>query len=151
MEAIVLAIITASLGLLTWTSQQILSRMEERRKYKEDLYRKLLDAIVDIGVLAESAPLVVESQRMWMYASDEVLEAVYEYLRYYLSAKEQRFGNGSIPDDVRNMIQEKDALIRLAIRRDIRPRTKIDRSWIHSRFLAVGAPADSIKTYRERT
>jgi len=149
MGAITLAIITASLGLLTWTSQQIFSRVEERRKYKEDLYRKLLDAILDMGVLAESAPLVVETQRMWMYASDEVLEAVYDYLRYYLSAKENRFPNGLIPEDVRKEIQEKDALIRLAIRKDIRPRTKINRSWIHSRFLAVGAPAESIKTYRE--
>jgi hypothetical protein len=150
-EAITLAIITASLGLLTWTSQQIWSGIEERRKYKEDLYRKLLDAIIDISVLADSAPLVVESQRMWMYASDDVLEAVYEYLRYCLSANEQRFGNRSFPDNVRNMIKEKDALIRLAIRRDIRPRTKIDRPWILSRFLSVGAPPDSIKTYRERT
>ncbi len=151
MEAITLAIITASLGLLTWTSQQIFSRVEERRKYKEELYRKLLDAILDMSVLAESAPLVVETQRMWMYASDEVLDAVYDYLRYYLSAKEQRSSNGLIPDDVRKEIQEKDALIRLAIRRDIRQGTKIDRSWIHSRFLSVGAPSDNIKTYRAKT
>jgi hypothetical protein len=101
-----------------------------------------------MSVLAESAPLVVETQRMWMYASDEVLDAVYDYLRYYLSAKEQRFSNGLIPDDVRKEIQEKDALIRLAIRMDIRQGTKIDRSWIHSRFLSVGAPADKIKMYR---
>jgi len=148
MEAITLAIITASLGLLTWTSQQIFSRVEERRKYKEELYKKLLDAILDMSVLADSAPLVVETQRMWMYATDEVLDAVYDYLGYYLSAKEQRFSNGLIPDDVRKEIQVKDALIRLAIRRDIRPGTKIDRSWIHSRFLSVGAPADKIKTYR---
>ena len=149
MEAIVLAIVTASLGLITWTSQQILNRADERRKSKEELYRKLLDAIVDMSSLAESAPIVVEAQRMWMYASGEVLEAVNEYLRYYLSEVAGRFANKTLPDNIRSQIQERDAYVRLAIRRDIRPMTRISKSWIHSRYIAVAAPAESIVAYRK--
>ena len=149
MEAVVLATVTAFLGLITWTSQQILNRADERRKSKEELYRKLLDAIIDMGSLAESAPIVVEAQRMWMYASDEVLEAVNEYLRYYLTEVTGRPGNKILPEDVRTQIQERDAYVRLAIRRDIHPMTRISKSWIHSRYIAVAAPAESIAAYRK--
>jgi hypothetical protein len=149
MEAIVLTIVTASLGLATWTSQQILNRADERRKSKEELYRKLLDAIIDMSSLADSAPIIVESQRMWLYASDEVLEAVNEYLRYYLNEVTGNFTGTILPDDIRSQIQERDAYIRLAIRRDIRPMTRIGKSWIHSRYIAVAAPSESIVAYRK--
>lgn len=147
MEAVALALISAALGLVSWSAQQVLSRRDERRKHKEVLYKRLLDAIVDMGSLADAGAIVVESQRMWLYASDDVLKAVCNYLTYYSEKCQEET---ALPENVRDRIHYNDAMIRLAMRRDIRGRTKINRKWIVSKWSAVGAPSESIKAYRDR-
>lgn len=127
MNGLVLAVVTAALGLATWTVQQVLARHADERKRREELYGALLDAVLDMSSREDSGPLVVESQRMWLYASDEVLRAVNEYLRYYLSEGEIRPGE-PISDEKRAGIKRRDAQIRLAIRRDLQRRTSLERN-----------------------
>lgn len=122
-------------------------RREVERERREALYRKLVDAILDMSS-GNAAPLVVESQQAWIYASDEVLIALNAYLAYYLSRV--RVKGEAIPDDERKRIQWFDAKIRLAIRRDLRS-TKITEEWIETAWVAVAASPDGIEKYRSRS
>lgn len=149
-EPVLLAIVTASVSLFSWTAQQYMTFREERRKDKEELYKRLLDAVVDMGSLRDSGALVIESQRMWLYASDEVLNAVSDYSSFYLKVMESLKPGEEMPRDIRRMIETKDAEIRLAIRRDIM-RTEINKDWIENNYRALGSPPESIRNYRKQT
>jgi len=56
-------------------AQKIRERRDIERLRKEELYKTLLAATVEFASYANGAPLVIESQRAWLYASDEVLQA----------------------------------------------------------------------------
>jgi hypothetical protein len=151
MDAATLAIVTASLSLLSWTSQQYFARNEEKRRKKEELYRKLLDSILDVSALGDAAPLIVESQRMWLYASDEVLEAVYDYVKFFYDYVLNTFATDKNHEKLNAEISEKIAIISLAIRRDVRRSTKINREWIRSRYISMAVPKEAIAQYRNQT
>ncbi len=150
MDAASLAIVTASLSLLSWTGQQYFNRNDEKRRKKEDLYQKLLDSILDVSALADAAPLVVESQRMWLYASDEVLEAVYDYVKFFYDSVLDSPSAGKGHEGIDAVLSEKIANICLAIRRDVRRGTIINREWIRSRYISMAAPEEAIVQYRSQ-
>ena len=150
MDAATLAIVTASLSLLSWTGQQYFTRNDEKRRKKEDLYKKLLDSILDVSALADAAPLVVESQRMWLYASDEVLEAVYDYVKFFYDSVLSSSSTDKNHERLNAELSEKIANISLAIRRDVRRSTNISREWIRSRYVSMAAPEEAIIQYRNQ-
>ena len=147
MDAILTAIITAALGLATWSGQQMWSRRASERHRREALYQSLLDALVDMSSIGDSGPLVVESQRMWFYSSDEVLRAVNDYLQYYLEGVEP---GREVSAERRRGTQAHEAVVRLAIRRDLQPSTSISKTWVDREWQPVAAPPKSIQAYRER-
>lgn len=67
-------------GLATWLIQRRVERMAAERLRKSALYESLLYAITELSSFGNGAPILVESQNAWLYASDEVLRAVNGYL-----------------------------------------------------------------------
>jgi hypothetical protein len=65
MNNIVVAILSALAGFLVWIGQRHFERVAAERLRRETLY--------------------VESQRAWLYASDEVREAINEYLEAFVA------------------------------------------------------------------
>ena len=79
--AIVVAIVSAFVGLVVWTAQRYMEGRTNERVRKEKLYATLLAATLEFSSDGNGAPFVIESQHAWVYASDEVLRAINEYGR----------------------------------------------------------------------
>ena len=80
---IVVAILSALVGFVVWVAQKSVERRSAERLRKEELYKNLLAASVELFTTGDGAPFVIESQRAWLYASDEVLKAINDYLKAY--------------------------------------------------------------------
>ncbi len=149
--SVVVACISALGSAAIWAVQQTKARADNEAQRREALYRGLLSALVDMSAMGNAAPLLVESQEMWLYASDRVILAVNDYIRFYLgriNAGEVQGAPVSEADRIR--IQYFDAQIRLAIRQDIVQRTQIDAKWVESEWTSFGAPPERIHAYRVR-
>ena len=146
LATIVGAVIVALAGGISWTAQQTARRRAIDRERREHLYRQLMSAVLDMSACGNAAPLVVEVQQAWLYASDEVLMAVNSYLRFYLSRIVEP--GSLIAEEDRQRIQWFEAEIRLSVRRDLMP-TRLSREWIESEWVAVAAPPDKIEEYRK--
>ncbi len=94
---ILAAIVAALAGFSTWLGQRRIERQQNERLRKEKLYEALLEAITEISSFGNGAPLLIESQRAWLYASDEVLRAVNAYLKVFLGERANP-GSPTSPD-----------------------------------------------------
>ena len=88
---------------------------------------------------------------MWLYASDEVLEAVYDYVKFFYDYVLNTIATDKNHEKLNAEISEKIAIISLAIRRDVRRSTKINREWIRSRYIPMAVPKEAIAQYRNQT
>lgn len=146
---IVVAIVTAFGGFIAWLAQRRVERRETERLRKQRLYEKLLESIVELSSFGNGAPLLVESQRAWLYASDEVLMAVNDYLKVFLHEGAAAEGAPTTPQE-RVRRQQADARIRLAIRRDLQPTTRLDDRWITEEWKPVASSEAAIREYLDR-
>ena len=65
---IVVAIVTAFGGFIAWLAQRRVERRETERLRKERLHEKFLESIVELSSFGNGAPLLIESQKAWLYA-----------------------------------------------------------------------------------
>lgn len=144
---IVIAIITALAGFLTWLFQRRSERIQTERLRKEALYEKLLEAITEISSFGDGAPLLIESQKAWLYASDDVLRAVNSYLKVFLDEEKNRKNSGELNQEARANRQQREGVIRLAIRRDLHKNTMLDEQWLSNEWRPVAAPEQKIRDY----
>jgi hypothetical protein len=137
--SIVVASLTAFIGLFVWFIQKRYERRESERLHKEALYSKLLESIAIISTSRQSAPLLIESQNAWLYTSDEVLMRMTKYVNAYtdISVRLRTEGNQRMPDEDRNKLHSLEGDLRLAIRKDLKNTTSIDASWVNNEWKAV--------------
>jgi len=145
---IVIAVVTALVGFLTWLLQRRVERRKADRLRKEALYEKLLEAITELSSFGNGAPVLIESQKAWLYASDDVLRAVTNYLKVFLD--EQGSTDVPITQEQRAVRQRQEGAIRLAIRRDLERSTTLDENWMSNEWKPVASSEEAIREYLAR-
>src|SRR5689334_15639116 len=138
MNNIVVAILSALAGFLAWLGQRHFERRTAERLRKEKLYGTLLSAAVEFVGTGNGAPFIIESRHAWLYASDEVLEAINEYLKAFVALGVAE-GREADTTETWKALKGAEGRLRLSIRRDLRPRTRISASWVSHRWEMVSS------------
>jgi hypothetical protein len=145
---ILLVVITATLGLLTYAWQERLKRRTALSERRQTLYEQLIRNLVDLLIAktgAERSKLITEIEKGWLFASDEVLYACYKFLGIYhnLCCPNPQTGVLTVEEvlaKVRSDVKTRQELAKsisaifLAMRRDVRSDTKISASWAKQNF-----------------
>ena len=149
MNNIAVAILSALAGFLVWIGQRHFERVAAERLRKETLYGTLLSTTVEFVGTGNGAPFIVESQRAWLYASDEVLEATNEYLKAFV-AYGTALEAGADTTQTWKALEDAEGRLRLGIRRDLYPRTRITAHWVSHRWKLVSSRPERIREYLVR-
>jgi hypothetical protein len=146
---VVVAIISALIGFVVWAAQKSVERRSTERLRKEELYNDLLAASVELFATGDGAPFVIESQRAWLYASDEVVQAINDYLKAYgaYAGSKQR---GIDSTETWTAVKEAEGILRLHIRKDLHPETKVSTHWVSEKWEFITARPERIKDYLQR-
>lgn len=149
MTDIAVAILSALAGFLVWITQKYFERRATERLRKERLYGTLLAASVEFVGTANGAPFIIESQRAWLYASDAVLEAINEYLKAFVTYGDAQ-RRGVDPSAMWEAVKDAEGRLRLSIRRDLHPETKINGHWVKGQWEMVTSSPERIREYLQR-
>lgn len=139
--AIVVAIVSAFVGLVVWTAQRYMEGRTNELVRKEKLDATLLAATLEFSSDGNGAPFVIESQHAWVYASDEVLRAINEYGR--------AIGH-SVSEENWDDVVAAERSLRLAIRKDLKPETEIDQKWVLEEWQMITSHRQNIREYLSR-
>jgi len=145
---ILLIVITASLGLVSYVWQERVKRKTALAERRQALYENLIRNLVDLLVArtgADRSRLITEIEKGWLFASDNVLYAAYDYLGVYnkLCCPNPQAGVLSVDEvlanvrsnaEIRQELGKSIAAIFLAMRRDVRSDTKVPPSWARQHF-----------------
>jgi len=104
-----------------------------------------------IGLLRSGgtgAPFVVESQRAWLYASDDVLRAIATYRRRLLESADHL---ANLNDEETTAMKEAQDNIYLAIRKELSPKTAIGHGWAKQQWVDIGSAKEKVGEYLQRT
>jgi cobalamin biosynthesis Mg chelatase CobN len=136
--ALVVAIFT---GIFVYNYQQNRKRQTQLAERRKDLYEELIRKLIELIVArtgADRSLLLSEIEKSWLFASDAVLQTIYDYLEKFDQYYEKSGGNIlaeiQTNDDSRDDMANILAKIFLAMRKDIsriRP-TAIDEEWIET-------------------
>jgi hypothetical protein len=149
MDAITVAILSALAGFLVWIAQRYYERRAAELLRKEALYRTLLAASIELFATGDGALFVVESQQAWLYASDEVLENINAYLKAF-SAYAETKQRETDSADTWAAVKEAEGRLRLSIRKDLRPKTKITPQWVAGEWKTIISRPERIRRYLRR-
>ena len=149
MIAIAGAMLSAVAGFLVWVAQRYYERRAAERLRKEELYRTLLAASIELFTTGDGAPFVVESQRAWLYASDEVLGQINTYLKAFSTYADKK-QHGADSTDAWTAVKEAEGRLRLSIRKDLRPKTQITPQWVAREWQMIISRPERIRRYLGR-
>ncbi len=145
---ILLVVITASLGLVSYVWQERVKHNTALNERRQALYEQLIRNLVDLLVArpgVERSKFISEIEKGWLFASDEVLYAVYNYLAIYdnLCCPNPQKGVLSVEEvlpkvrsdaKTRQELGESIAAIFLAMRKDVRSDTRVSPKWTRKHF-----------------
>jgi len=143
---ILAAAVTGFLGIAAWFLQRHVEQKHAEHLRREILYEKLLDALTEFSSFGSGAPFLIESQKAWLYASDEVLFAVNSLLVLFSDHE----SSSPTKPELRKLWMEREGAIRLAIRRDLHRSTRLDERWISTEWKPIEAPEKAIREYLSR-
>jgi hypothetical protein len=149
MTNVAVAILSALAGFLVWMAQRYFERQAEGRLRKETLYGMLLAACVEFDGTGNGAPFIFESQRAWLYASDDVLKAINEYLKAFVAygVVEGRGGDGS---EEWKAVEKAEGGLRLSVRKDLQPKSEISGHWVRTNWNVIISRPERIQEYLRR-
>ena len=141
-------VLTALLGVIMYALQERAKRQTALAERRQALYEKLIRDLVDLLIAktgTERSKLITEIERGWLFASDQVLHASYDFLGIYdrLCTHDGRKQTSRAIDvltkvrsdtKVRHEVGQSLAKIFLAMRRDIRSETVITSDWAMTHF-----------------
>ena len=141
-------LLTASLALVTYAWQEHVKQRTALAERRQGLYEQLTRNLVELLVAktgADCSRFISEIEKGWLFASDDVLRASYDYLRMYdrLSSPpaptdgstfENVLGKVRSDSNVRHAFEQSLAAVFLAMRRDIRSDTAITKDWAKQHF-----------------
>ena len=141
-------VLTALVGLLTYAWQERVKRQTALAERRQALYEQLIRNLVDLLIAttgAERSKLITEVEKGWLFSSDEVLRASYDYLSIYdnlchpagqdnVSRFEDVLVKVRSDSKVRKEFARSLAAIFLAMRQDIRSDTAIKADWAKQHF-----------------
>ncbi len=149
MNDIMVAVLTALAGFVVWIVQRNVERRETARLRRERLYSTLLSACVEFAGTGNGAPFIFESQRAWLYASDEVLQAINDYLKAFAALGRADARKGEHPEEWL-AVHDAEARIRSSIRRELSPNTTITADWVKGQWEVVTSRPERIQEYLRR-
>ncbi len=129
------AIVSALSGLIVWFLQKNRERKDKLLHQKQLLYESLLLSMVDL-YSGNIAPIFVEAQLAWLYASDDLLKLLNSF---FLSRAQN--------DKSHTELQKIIGYILLEMREDIIKDTKISREWTDENFVALTANEELVAKY----
>ena len=145
---VVVTAVSALLGFVVWIIQKNVERRHAERLRKEALYENLLESVIHLRSFGDGAPFLIESQKAWLYATDNVLYAINDYLKVFLKYPTSQ-GEASSTER-REALQAAEGEIRLQIRRDLFPKTIMNSEWLRTHWEPIAAPKESIHDYLSR-
>ena len=149
MTDVVVAIFTALAGFVVWIVQRNVERRETAHLRRERLYTTLLSACVEFAGTGNGAPFIFESQRAWLYASDEVLQAINEYFKASL-ALGRAWDDKDEHQEEWIAVLKADNGLRSSIRKELLPRTNITKDWVKGQWELVTSRPERIQEYLRR-
>jgi hypothetical protein len=160
-------ILTALFGVITYAFQERAKRQTALSERRQALYEKLIRNLVDLLIATsgdDRSKFITEIEKGWLFASDQVLRASYDYLRIYddLCHHDGRRDDSTFVDvltkvrsdeKVRQELGRSLGKIFLAMRRDIRHETVLTADWARQHFQIYdwGAIAKSDKPAPDKT
>lgn len=145
--SMMVVVILVLLGLIVWVLHKRQEARAREKIRKEELYSQLLESLVSIASFGESAPFLVESQRSWLYANDEVIKKINAYIgTVFVSGTSEETST----EEHRNKIQEAEYELRVAVRKDMVPNTGITLKWMRSNWVPVGTKKENYAAYMRK-
>ena len=139
-------LLTGAIGVATYSWQERAKRQTELTERRQTLYEALNGALFGL-ILAKTNPdrrrILADIEKGWLFASDEVLTALFKYMkiydRHWVMAEGDIQALIRVDESVRQEIEAAMADIFLAMRRDLRS-TQISESLAHDymRFYQCG-------------
>ena len=127
--SVIAVVASAVLGLFIWLVQKNRERREEIKRRKQALYESLLISVTELHT-ANAAPLFVESQLAWLYASDDVLLLLHSL---FVSIRDKKS---------EAELQQLLGKLLLEMRGDVLGKTAISDEWLKARYEAVTPPCE---------
>lgn len=124
-------------GFVIWIIQKNKERRDQIRQRKQAVYESLLTAVTEL-YSSNAAPLFVESQLAWLYASDNALKLLNSL---FVSIRDKK-SEAELQDLLGRLLLE--------MRRDVFDKTAISEEWLQNNFVAVTPPREDVLTYLER-
>jgi len=149
MTDIAVAILSALAGFLVWIVQRYYERKAAERLRREELYGTLLSSSAEFIGTGNMAPFIFESQRAWLYASDEVLERINDYLTAALAEGESE-RSGVDSSTQQDDLYRAEGHLRLSIRRDLHPATQLTKAWVDKHWNRATSTPARIQEYLQR-
>src|SRR3712207_5702210 len=118
---LVVALVTAGVGFVVWLFQKQREHEDQIRQRKQALYESVLYALAELPA-DNTAPLFIESQLTWLYASDNVLREMQSLFDSLINKE---------PYSERIKLQGN---LQLEMRRDIFTRTNISEAWVKEKY-----------------
>jgi hypothetical protein len=130
-------VVSGVVGLVVWLVQKDRERKDQIRRRKQALYESLLTSVTEL-YSSNAAPLFVESQLAWLYASDNALELLNSL---FVSIRDKKS---------ESELQELLGKLLLEMRRDVFDKTRISEEWLKAQYVAVTPPREDVLKYLER-
>ena len=140
--------VAALFGIITYAWQEFIRRRNALAERRKELYENWIRNLIELLAAKTEkrrSELITEIEKGWLFSSDAVLKAAYDYLELYDSICCSHIRGGQLGyedvlaalrgnEETRQEVAERLARVFLGMRQDIRRETKIEERWAIEKF-----------------